>query len=323
MSPKVSVLIPIYNVQDYISKCLESVLSNTIINQCEVILWNDCSSDNTMQIIQELLTTKYKDIQQNVLIKNNEYNMGVAATRNFLIKEASGDYLAFIDSDDWVEKNYLEKLYNQALTGDYDIVGCWRYDEYKKHTFQSRDNFSNDIKVNITNLIKGNLFAGLPCRLLRRQVIIENELSFVNGKNMGEDGLFLLKFLNKSNYAELENSYLYHYNRMNQTSLCTVNNEILWANRVDNINAMINYIDAEKIDVGDALLHMKANVMLLAMISDNSNIRKQYSNFFPEATEYLSIINCSRFAKIYSWCYLKKHILLCYLFRKIKKVIRR
>ena len=120
---KVSVLIPVYNVEKYIERCLVSVLENTIISDCQIVLINDCSTDNSMMEVNKVLQ-RYPDLINNVIIDNHDKNQGIACTRNDLLQKAFGEYLIFVDSDDYIEKGYLEKLYTTAKQNDSDIVEC-------------------------------------------------------------------------------------------------------------------------------------------------------------------------------------------------------
>ena len=111
LNPKVSVLIPVYNVRDYVERCLRSVFNNTIIQDCEIIIVNDCSTDDSEKIIIDLIQ-EYS--QLNIQFLKHDCNKGLAATRNTAFLLAKGEYIICVDSDDWIENNYLEELYNKA-----------------------------------------------------------------------------------------------------------------------------------------------------------------------------------------------------------------
>lgn len=114
--PKVSVIIPIYNVEKYLKKCLDSVINQTL-KDIEIICINDCSSDNCENIILE-----YAKKDSRIKIINNEKNSGVGFSRNIGIKESVGEYISFIDADDFVSLDYIEILYNTAIENEADIV---------------------------------------------------------------------------------------------------------------------------------------------------------------------------------------------------------
>lgn len=121
---KISVIIPIYNMEKYLEKCLDSVLNQTL-KDIEVIAINDGSKDSSIEILK-----RYEKKYKNLKVYNNE-NMGISATRNFGIEKATGEYIAFIDSDDFVDLNMFELMYNKAKNENLDIVVCDYYHYYE------------------------------------------------------------------------------------------------------------------------------------------------------------------------------------------------
>ena len=115
---KISVIIPIYNVEKYLARCLDSVISQTYTN-LEIICVNDCSPDNSHLILQEYAT---KD--KRIKIITREKNGGLSAARNSGLKVATGKYIYFLDSDDWITPDFLEKMYTAITTQKQDAVCC-------------------------------------------------------------------------------------------------------------------------------------------------------------------------------------------------------
>lgn len=126
--PKVSVIVPVYNVEKYIKKCLDSLVNQTL-KDIEIIVVNDGSKDNSVKIINQYLS-KYKNI-----IYVEKKNGGLSDARNYGMKYAKGDYIAFLDSDDYVDKTIYKKMYNKAVEENADFVECdfyWVYTNKKK-----------------------------------------------------------------------------------------------------------------------------------------------------------------------------------------------
>jgi glycosyltransferase involved in cell wall biosynthesis len=120
--PSVSVIIPVYKVEKYLQKCLDSVINQTL-RDIEIVCINDASPDASMQILEE-----YAAKDRRVTLIVFEQNKGVATARNAGIDAAKGEYLSFIDSDDWVDADFLEKLYSAAKRENADIAkGCHRW----------------------------------------------------------------------------------------------------------------------------------------------------------------------------------------------------
>ena len=116
--PKVSVIVPVYNVEKYLAKCLESLVNQTL-KDIEIIVVNDGSPDHSQDIID-----KYVKKHPQKIKAFKKKNGGLSDARNYGLKYASGDYISFIDSDDWVEPNMLLEMYNKAIKNDFDMVVC-------------------------------------------------------------------------------------------------------------------------------------------------------------------------------------------------------
>ncbi|MFV0380799.1 MAG: glycosyltransferase family 2 protein [Breznakia sp.] len=140
---KVSVIIPFYNVESYIRKCLQSLQAQTL-QDIEFLLINDGSLDNSESIVKEFLN----DVRFKLFVKANG---GLSDARNFGVRKACGKYIAYLDSDDYIEPTTYEKLYDKAIQTDADIVECnfiWEYPN--KHIIDNNlvvDNLLLDIRV--------------------------------------------------------------------------------------------------------------------------------------------------------------------------------
>ena len=121
---KVSVVLPIYNVEKYLPKCLESIINQTL-KDIEIICVNDCSPDNSENIIKE-----YAKKDNRIKLINNENNIGVGLSRNIGADSSNGEYISFIDSDDFIESNYLESLYSTAKKYDAEYISFIDSDDF-------------------------------------------------------------------------------------------------------------------------------------------------------------------------------------------------
>lgn len=121
LSPRVSVIVPIFNVEQYLTVCLDSIVAQSF-RDFEVVLVDDCSPDRSMMIADG-----YVGIDSRFRSVRHDENRGLAAARNSGIKEAKGEFIAFIDSDDWVEVDYLAKLYSAVNDYGADVSACGRY----------------------------------------------------------------------------------------------------------------------------------------------------------------------------------------------------
>jgi glycosyltransferase involved in cell wall biosynthesis len=115
---KISIIIPVYNASNFLVRCLDSVLSQTL-SDIEVICIDDCSSDNSFEILKD-----YVQKDSRIKVYKNEQNIGQGLTRNKGIDFANGEYIAFVDSDDWIEPNMYEVLYSNTSNKKYDLICC-------------------------------------------------------------------------------------------------------------------------------------------------------------------------------------------------------
>ena len=129
---KISVIIPVYNVEDYLNKCLDSVCNQTLTD-IEIICINDGSTDNSLNILKEY---SKKDSRIKVITKENG---GQATARNLGIIESQGECISFIDSDDFIEPDMLEKLYSKVKENNLDIAMC-KIATYDNQTAEIKDN---------------------------------------------------------------------------------------------------------------------------------------------------------------------------------------
>lgn len=141
---KVSIIVPVYNVEKYLRKCLDSLINQTL-KDIEIICINDGSTDKSLEILEE-----YKNRDSRIILLNQE-NSGQSVARNRGIEIAKGEYIGFVDPDDWVDLDYYEKLYNTANTNDADIAvgGIIRVTGIKKKKFL---NFEKETITDNTNL---------------------------------------------------------------------------------------------------------------------------------------------------------------------------
>ena len=120
MKQLITIVIPVYNVESYISDCLQSVMRQTYKGPLECILVDDCGTDKSIEIAQNMIAEYNGPIEFKVL--HHEHNRGVSAARNTGIDAAKGDYVCFLDSDDWISDDCIEKLAQPLQNEVFDIV---------------------------------------------------------------------------------------------------------------------------------------------------------------------------------------------------------
>ena len=184
---KVSVLVPFYNVEKYVGRCVESLFSQTYSN-IEYVFVNDCTPDNSMDIINEYID-KF-NVRNKCVIINHEVNKGISASRNDCLDNATGDYILFIDSDDYIDKDMVELLVKAAIENNADISGCGYIEEYKDRSVEMPQRYTNN-HVEMMRAITLLTIKGVMWKLLiRRSIVEENQVRFIPDNTMVDDYLF-------------------------------------------------------------------------------------------------------------------------------------
>lgn len=210
--PKVSVIVPIYNVEKYLEKCINSLLSQTL-EDIQIILVNDGSKDNSGNISKE-----YEKNNKDRVIYVEKENGGLSDARNYGLKYATGDFIAFLDSDDYIEKNAYEEMYNKAIEENADYVECdfiWEFPNKirmdKQYPYKNKKEMLSFVRVVAWN------------KLIKRQLITDNNLEFPKGLRY-EDVEFtykLIPFINK--FAYVDKPFIHYVQR--EGSIANVQNE--------------------------------------------------------------------------------------------------
>lgn len=208
-SPTVSVIVPFYKVEKYIEKCASSLLQQSLAGM-EFIFVDDCGEDQSAAILQRVIE-QYPDLD--VKVVRMPRNSGVSMARARGIEIAQGEYIGYCDSDDWVEKDMYQRLYESAVQHDADIVGCG-FVEHKEGRvtlirFDSEED--KEEKVFSFNLF-GSVYGALWNKIVRRKFFIEHNEHLGKGLSMWEDSLTLIPLRLKSNKSVFLSPCLYHYN---------------------------------------------------------------------------------------------------------------
>lgn len=216
MFPKISIIITIYNSRRYIGICARSLFEQ-ILDGIEFIFVNDATPDNSMTILKRIIE-EYPSREPFIKIIDLEKNGGVSNARRIGIENATGEYVIHTDSDDWVDKDMYERLYQKAKETDADIVGCNFRHEFTDLQYDFHQQYADTIEDNISRLINGRIFPSLCTSLTRRSLIEENSISFPEGLNMGEDLFFNLQlYLHAKKIVSMDWAP-YHYRHTDNSS---------------------------------------------------------------------------------------------------------
>lgn len=216
---KVSVIIPVYGVEQYIERCARSLFSQTMRDGIEFIFVDDCTPDRSIEILRNTLK-EYPDRDTQITILKHSVNKGLAVARKTGVREARGEYIIHCDSDDWVEPDMYRRMYEEAKRSDSDIVVCNYINDYENSSETVIQNFNIAKRNQLIDLLKWRLHCMVWIRMFRRSFYVTFGMDTPN-VNRGED--FPVSFLAhalSSNVTYLRLP-LYHYNRTNQGSITT------------------------------------------------------------------------------------------------------
>ena len=233
--PLITIIVPVYNVEKYLDECINSLI-NQDYKRIEIILIDDGSKDNSLKICKEF-EKKYKNIK---LIEQK--NSGVSIARNKGIENANGEWICFVDSDDYMEKNMISKMVEEANKETFDILITPPIMDYKKVSEKAK---IFDEEINFTNKNKDKLLLNVICRqykeknvthinaggpwgkLYKTEFIRNNNLSFIVGLKRMQDVIFNLYSMNIANKVIYREIFLYHY-RINSESVCLKYNSTIF-----------------------------------------------------------------------------------------------
>lgn len=227
---KISIIVPVYNTSSYLRDCLDSI-SNQTLEEIEVIIVDDGSTDLSSIICDEYASNDKFKVFHN-------HNQGVSASRNFGIVNAEGEFIMFVDSDDWLEKDFCEKMYQIATSKRVDLVICAHYNEStlgskvklmfpEDKEFKNED-FRNDIQLHTLGLIGEHLkkpslldrHTPVWARLYRANIIKDNNIKYIDLDLLPSECLqFNFEFTSSATSAYYLSVPLYHYRRNTSQSV--------------------------------------------------------------------------------------------------------
>lgn len=218
---KLSVIVPVYNVEKYIEKCARSLFEQTL-EDIEYVFVDDCSPDNSIEILDAVCKEYPNRLNRIKILKHNQ-NKGLSVTRNTGLLEASGDYIICCDSDDFVDREAYEVMYDKAISISADIVACgvfveteqgnilaeWLYDS----TEEERRN------LHILKNLEGGINSMLCNKMIRRDLLVRYNIQSSAKISMWEDFYVSIRLRYYANRYEIVNKPYYHYVQ-NPESIC-------------------------------------------------------------------------------------------------------
>ena len=242
--PAVSVIVPIYNSEKFICRCVDSLVNQTL-KDIEILLIDDGSTDASGKLCDEYAAD---DSRIKVFHRTNQ---GVGATRQFGLDNANGTYVIHADADDWLDLDMLEKMHGVAEAEKADMVVCDYVEEYPQRTVHKMQKFQTDDSSRMLHEFLGCVSTMCWDKLVRMNVVREYDVSFVGGVDIGEDRMFNLRLIQHPLKIAYCPGVAYHYDRYSNCLSYTHFTPEKVFQRIRNIQTMRENItsDADKYSI--------------------------------------------------------------------------
>lgn len=257
---KVSILVPIYGVEQYIERCARSLFEQTYQN-LEYVFVNDCSPDRSLELLLNVITD-YPQRKDAVRIVSHEKNRGLAAARNTALEYATGVFISHVDSDDWVDPQMIECLVSRQLETDADIVSCDALihgSDGERYLEESDYGSKDEMMRRILQLSMDHV---IWRRLIRLSLYKANDIHLVEGANIGEDHYTLPRLLFYADSFARCKRVLYHYNCLNEHSYMQSTDEafnfIRYKSNITSFNILTDFFRPRSSYYSDYLCALKS-----------------------------------------------------------------
>lgn len=305
MRPKISIIVPVYNTEKYLNRCIESILSQTF-SDFELLLINDGSTDKSGMICEQYAT---KDSRVKVYHKENG---GVSSARNIGLFNAEGEWIAYVDGDDWIEPTMYEELYNIVLNTKADIV----YSDFKmvfkdKEEYYSTAKYASD-KIEMMKNYITSVWTCLVYMLVRRDLYFKNNLQSPVHLSYCEDFWLSVRLFHFAKHISYVNKAFYNYNRTNEVS------------RVNNLN--------KKTELDEQIAYLETIIFFSEQGCINNYVRemswrilKSKQELILDRDRHIEFLNIYPISHIYIWTcpYINKKIkfMMWLLVKKMDKIL--
>ena len=286
-SMTVSVIIPVYNASATLGGCLDS-LNRQTIQRFELLFIDDSSTDRSLDILMSY-AEQYSTGDFVVKVLRHERNRGVAAARNTGLEYATGEYVYYVDADDFIEPDTLECLLKEAQEKELDIVGHEWFLTFKSDERYMKQPLFVTPDEALRQMMCGVMRWNLWLFLVRRSLYVENNIRFIEGMNMGEDMMVMMKLFACAKRVAIINRAFYHYGQSNSGSLTKTYSAEHIRQVTNNVQEAERFISASSYAglLSEFIPLLKLNIKLPLLITDDESRYRQWTEWFPEANGYV------------------------------------
>lgn len=242
---KVSVILPVYGVAAYIEKCAQSLLSQTL-QEMEFLFVDDHGPDNSIELLRQTIKGHPRETQFRILTP--EHNLGAGMARNYAIPEAKGEYIAFVDSDDWIEPEMFETSYAAAKAQDADLCYSQEYKDYEDHSAETTILRNPIVEPGVFTHEKKAYFlthyvSYFTTFLFKRSFIVQHAVRFPEDRS-ADDSFFLACALMTAESIARVDAPFYHY-LIRPGSVTTTKDSVKYKKRLTVFSKMMDYAKAQ------------------------------------------------------------------------------
>lgn len=278
----ISLILPVHNAENSLPQALLSIVAQHF-RDIEIVAVDDGSTDGSLS----LLETFQSESGLNSLLVRHDVNRGVAAARNSGLEVATGDYVGFVDADDRLEPDALDKIAQTLETAQkpLDILGWdWILGFEKNGRIMRQADYDDPLQA-VKNLMGGTMRWNMWLYLIRRDFLMQHSIRFIEGANMGEDMQFMIKSFCKAESVVQLHEPLYRYNAVSETSLSRQFSDVRRAEIETNLAEVETVVRhssyAEELE--PTILQLKLYLKRPLLISDDRSNYELWYNWWPEA----------------------------------------
>lgn len=313
--PKISIIVPVYKVEKYLNRCLDSIIAQTFTDW-ECILIDDGSPDNSGKICDE-----YADKDNRFIIKH-QTNAGVSVARNVGLDSVQGEYICFVDSDDWVEQTWLEDLYECAIKNNVDMVVCGVNEHRNSNSTSRVFDLPKKKEDLMLYFIKHPNYMNYLVNKIIKKTLFDKNIRFPVGISICEDLWVSFRLCFYANAVFSVNKALYNYDRSNENSATNnykrkyFDDKLYITERIIDFLSQNNCIHKKYSQIVSFYkIYTKLPLLLYPSLRDSD----LWNKTFPESNKYIWKIPLRLDYKIISWLASKKLFNLAYFMQDIKK----
>lgn len=283
---KVSVIIPVFKVRDFIERCAVSLFEQTL-EEVEYIFVDDASPDDSIEVLKSCIE-RYPERQERTTILTHEYNQGLPAARNTGLAAASGEYVFHCDSDDYVERDMLKEMYETAKAKDADMAYCDFYLTFgKNERYMSNPLYGTAEAMLKSGLLGGNMKYNVWNKLVKRSLYADNDVWFPAGHGMGED-MTMIRLAACARSVSYIPKAFYHYVKLNANAYSATMSQRHKDDILFNVGQTVAFLqDRFGNGLDKEIAFFKLNTKLPFLITDDESQYEVWKEWWPEANKYI------------------------------------